>query len=226
MKNEPIKHDQSYPPAVSAGPENAYYLRGCDAVQRGPSYASCLFKIAEYERGVEREIYRECHQAIAGRRCIALEMREQEKLQGVALYYFPRKSPQPLYLPFKVTGDFGVRITNLTDPALIPKDPKPLGRSAGVTTKPAPAAKSLDDHLTAATSSGFADALTAAVADAATEKPITGGSDAMKALVAEAVKSSPPVTVPPMVKPSRPPMQPGETPLQYARRLAAQTTNA
>lgn len=226
MKNEPIKHEHPFPPSASAGAENAYYLRGCDVVQRSPSYASCLFKISEAERGADREIYRECTQAIAQRRCQAVEMREQERLQGVAMFYFPRKPPQALHLPYSVTGDFGVRITNLTDPALIPKDPKPSGnRFSSVRSKPAAPAKTLDEHLTAATSGGFAEAISAAVADAAAPAavtlPHTGPVPEPKPL--GPAPASTPIVVQPLVKPARPPMQPGETPLQYARRLAAQS---
>lgn len=194
MANEQIKHDKSFPPSASAGPDNAYYLKGCDVVQRSPAYASCLFKITEYQAGRRHEIYRDCSTAIEQRQCKAMGLRQEEELQGVALYYFPRKPPQELTLPAKTAGDFGVRVSNLTPPHMTPKDPKSVGRFMA-TVVPKKPVDALDRELDAA-STGYAEAITAAVAELNAPQP------APQPL-------------------SRPPMEPGETPLQYARRLAA-----
>jgi len=220
MKNEPIKHDQNHPPAASARGENAYYLRGCETVQRSPSYASCLFKLAEVQAGRDNDYNRECGTAIRAGRCHAKGMREQELLQGVALYYFPRTPPQALHVAVKDAGDFGVRITNLTDPTLIPKDPP--ARGTRVISKPSKTKPTdpLDAELDAA-AGGYAAAITAAVADLPEEPPVP-------ASVAPPVKVTPPPAPAPKPVPAapthagRPPMISGETPLQYARRIAAQ----
>lgn len=129
MEHDIVKHDTNYPPEASTKGDNAYYLRGCDEVQRSPSYASCLHKIKEHEAGRWNSNFQECVPAMKAGKCQAQGMRQAEQLAGVALYYFPRRPPAALHLPVSVSGDFGVRITNLTDPALIPKTPNSVPTS-------------------------------------------------------------------------------------------------
>lgn len=212
--NEPIKHDTAFPPTASAGPDNAYYLKHCATIERGPSYAACLSRLHDIDVGHSNERTSECEKTLREGRCIAAGMREQEKLAGQALFYFPRLNKP--FLSAKVAGDFGILITNQTDPALITKEPKPFGVRADVTSKPAAPAKTLDDHLTAATTSGFAEAISAAVAEAA-EEPARPAPTPVP-------KPTPAAAPTPAAKSARPPMLPGETPLQYARRLAANPT--
>jgi hypothetical protein len=200
MNNEPIKHDQNYPPSASGGGDNAYYLKGCEAVERVPAYASCLYKLVEYEAGRSHQLHSDCHNAMRQHRCRAVGMREEEKLKGAALYYFPRKPPQALLLPFATAGDFGVRITNLTDPALIPKDPKSMNARSTPVQKAKPV-DALDQELDAV-QDGYAAAITAAVAKTTAAAPA-------------------PKPEPKAEPAARPTMLPGETPLQYARRIAA-----
>src|SRR3569833_3437750 len=94
MNNEPIKHDKAFPPSASAGGDNAYYLKGCETVQRSPAYASCLFKITEFEAGRSHNIYRDCHEAIRMRKCLALGMREEGRGGGGARGGGPRGPPR------------------------------------------------------------------------------------------------------------------------------------
>jgi hypothetical protein len=234
MINEPITHDTPYPVEKSAGPDNAYYLRHCAAIERGPSYAACLARLHDIDTGHVNERTSQCEKAVREKRCVAIGLREQEQLAGKALFYFPRLNKP--FLPVKVAGDFGVLITNHTDPALIPKSahgPAPV-------KKPAAPAKTLDEHLTHATTIGASEALSAALAGAANEPatsaPTTASKPAPAVVPAPVVKSAnEPASAVPVggykvgeaavivspAKPARPPMLPGETPLQYARRLAA-----
>lgn len=217
MKDEPIKHEKPFPPSASAGGDNAYYLRGCDTVNRSPAYASCLFKISEFEAGRDHEIYRDCYEAIRTKKCRAISMREQEQLQGVALYYFPRKPPQALLVPVDKCGEFGVRISNLTPPDWIPKDPKPskprfaapVGKSAVTDVKTTTMAGEL-----AAAEQGYAAAINAALNEPASV-------DMAVAVNATPAKPQTPPPAPKAAPVARPPMQAGESPLQYARRIAA-----
>jgi|GEM_PF-2657083 len=213
MNNEPIKHDKAFPPSASAGGDNAYYLKGCETVQRSPAYASCLFKITEFEAGRSHDIYRDCHEAIRMRKCLALGMREEEQLKGVALYFFPRIPPQVLTLPLTTTGEFGVRVSNLTPPNLLPKDPKPAGRfHAGVNKSPVKDKATALDRELAAADQGYAGAINAALEDLAAP-----ASPDIKVRMQEVIK----VTAA-SIQPAKPAMQPGESPLAYARRIAAQ----
>lgn len=218
MINEPITHETHYPPSASAGADNAYYLKGCETVERSPAYASCLFKIAEITAGRESDYTRECANGMRTNKCRAVGLQEEEKLKGRAMYFFPRRSPDALHLPFKVAGDFGVRITNLTDPALIPPDRKASSRSAPLTaSKPKPGVDL--DVVLGTLPNDYATAINAAIADLPPEPDPTAPVEQKPAAVA---KPPAPPTPPPTTAPApRAPMQPGETPLQYARRLAA-----
>lgn len=180
--NEIVKHEKNFPPSASEGGDNAYYLRTCEIVGRSPSYASCLWRMREIDAGRVTSLISEC--AGAGSRCQARGMREQEQLQGVALYYFPRHSKP--FLPAKVAGDFGVLITNLTDPALVPKEPKPrpIGSAWPAPKKPTSVLDKIDTGT-------YADAINAprAATPAAppAKKPITKEDLAKLALPGESL---------------------------------------
>lgn len=214
MKNEPIIHEKLHLIEASARPDNAYYLRHCPIVERGPSYASCLSRIADINAGRVNERTAQCERAYASDACISKGMREQEVVAGSALFYFPRPAGKP-FLPVAVAGDFGVMITNHTDPALY----------MPVKSAPKPKVEIVD-------TGSFADALNAALAEPA---PVAPTMQEIKKVVAAIPEAELP-PVPPMIAPTppepiktvtttRPPINPGETPLQYARRLAGLKTS-
>jgi len=226
MQNQPIEHDVKHPISASTGPDNAYYLRHCPVVERGPSYAACLSRLHDIAGGRVNERTMQCERAVREGRCIAKGMREQEELAVTALFYFPRASKP--FLPVSVAGDFGVLITNLTDPALIPKPVKPFGVKSPV--RPVPT--KLQEELQT-------DVLAQAINNAATAALNAGASmeqvkEAIAAIPPEQLPALPP-TVAPAFEPVKmaaemvtqmasggaPKIQPGETPLQYARRMAA-----
>lgn len=220
MINEPITHATPFPPERSAGPDNAYYLRHCVEIERGPAYTACLSRLHDLDIGVSNERTAECAKALRENRCVAAGMREQERLAGNALFYFPRGNKP--FLPVQVAGDFGVLITNLTDPALIPKPVKAFGAKvvASGSTKPAhelqTPAKKLEDELQT-------DALAIAITNAAAAAPAPTIAEVKKMVEAIPPAELPPL--PPMLPPgtgsAAPKIQPGETPLQFARRMAA-----
>jgi hypothetical protein len=247
MENKPVIHEHPHPVDASARIDNAYYLHHCKTLERPASYAACLSRLTDIDAGRTNERTAECAKTLAEGRCEAAGMREREKLAGTALFYFPR--PAKPFLPVKVAGDFGVPITNLTDPALIPK--------AGGPAKALPPITHRAPRVPAAAPDDYAGAITAAVAklNAATpENPIAGNDPALKTIAADLAARGE-VTVPPRVAPvdplvafkekmaagvspvaaatqiaataaaARPKIEPGETPLQYARRLAALKTN-
>lgn len=215
-----------HPPSASASGDNAYYLQGCDTVGRSPAYASCLFKLDELKAGRRHEIYRDCHAAIEARQCKAVGMREEEQLKGQAIYFLPRRPPLPLTLSQSVAGDFGVRITNLTPPHLIPKELKSVGRINASAARDKPYVPqqpdTLDEVLMEATTNGFAQILTSLVSDVTSEEECADMALSIKkpANPASAFVVKP-TTVAAAQPAARPAMMAGETPLQYARRLAA-----
>lgn len=225
-ENKPIIHEKNYPVEASAGVDNAYYLHHCKTLERPVSYAACLSRLADIDAGRTNERTAECAKTLREGRCAAAGMREQERLHGSALFYFPRNINKP-FLPVKVAGDFGVLITNLTDPALIPKAPSKAKTLPPITHRVP------RDPL--ADSGSLADAINNAVAELNTTvntiaTPVD--KEAAKGMLIDMAARGQ-LPVPPMVKPgeaqviavvakpARPAMQPGETPLQYARRLAA-----
>lgn len=182
MNNEIVKHETNFPPSSSKLGSNAYYLRGCEVVQRSPSYASCLYKIGEIEAGRVDQLHAECAAAVTSGRCTARQMRQEEDLAGVALYFFPRIPPAPLHLPVSVSGDFGVRITNLTDPALIPRMPNSTPSSRFLAAAEKVGSKIVEAVMPKKPKSGlldaidagsYADAINASPAPAPAKKPIT-----------------------------------------------------
>jgi len=202
MRNEPTSEvEKHYPPSQSASPYNAYYLKGCEAVARSPNYASCLFKINEYERGAPVTYAEECNQAISKGACQAVGMRDEEELKGVAMYFYPSTvwrnrmitnlTPEDELLKASVANKLSFvsndpRAANFKGryQEYVPKQTKPSATSL------APAAKSV----------------------------MTISDDGYTAAINAAMKELPPTPVPATLKPA---IHPGESPLQFARRIAA-----
>lgn len=206
-----------YPPSASAGGDNAFYLRGCDIVQRSPSYSSCLWKISEHEAGRTHPLHADCIPSIANKTCAAIHMRNEELLKGEALFYFPRQFIQNQI------------ITNLTLPDEIPRMPGKR-RVIDVVTKSAPkeapTAADREFDTPAPEEDSYAAAINAemkklAETPAALAPKVVAPAPAPKVVAALAVNATPPelktlIASRPVVM-----MLPNESPLQYARRVAA-----
>lgn len=79
-------------PAVCAdGKRNAYYL-DCKPLEQKKPYAACLHTIKLSQEGALPSMYSACDVEIRAGRCKALGMREQEELQGRAIYFTERTS--------------------------------------------------------------------------------------------------------------------------------------
>jgi hypothetical protein len=233
VNNEPIIHEKLHLIEASARSDNAYYLRHCPIVERGPSYASCLSRIDDILAGRVNERTAQCQRAYEANACISKGMREQEVIAGSALFYFPRPAGKP-FLPVAVAGDFGVMITNHTDPALY----------TPVKSTPKPKIEVVD-------TGGFADALNAALTELAEPEaipvpspvaipvpspvaipvpsPVASAGPAPGDMPIDRMVAALPIPMPPepikTATTTRPPINPGETPLQYARRLASLKTS-
>lgn len=223
MKNEPTSEvSKNHPPAMSASPYNSYYLRGCDIAQHQPAYTACLWKISELEAGRPIETAGACNEAIRGGRCDAKGMREQERLQGVALFYFPSTAYRNRIITNITPEGELPRVTASADAGRIPfvsQDPRAANfkgryqeyvpKGAGKSTTPQP-------HLPVSLpEDGYAAAINAA----------------MMELPAAPVEATPivvaakPISTPIPPTPSAAPVRlADESPLQYARRMAASRT--
>lgn len=94
---ETFVDDAIYLPALSAdGRQNAYYHR-CEEVMHNAPYASCLDKIEQRKEGRLSSIYSVCSVAISKKHCPALEMRQQELLQGRAIFFLNREKMRAFY---------------------------------------------------------------------------------------------------------------------------------
>lgn len=162
------------PPSVSTSGRNAYYIQACKVVEHNAPYASCLDKMRQIETGAKLPgTFPECVTAIRRGTCVAVGMRKEELLKGVAIYY---KRRERLTEEARESGQ---------------RWNAPLHKTAQPAPKPTPAV-SKDFLVDAGT---YADALNAS----------------LKA----------PVSAPKQIPIARPPMNPGESPMQYAIRCRA-----
>ena len=192
---------KTYPPSASHGGDNAYYLKGCEVVGHQPAYAACLFKITEVRADRLQSTFGACVDEIKCGRCKATGMLQEEELKGAALYYFPRQ-----FIQSKV-------ITNLTPVSEIPTKAKPY-QSPVVTHK-------VQKPLIPDMGDGYAAAINAAM----TEEPSTKQEPSSPMPTKDDWDAAFDIpTISPNIRAeiakTRPAIQPGETPLQYARRVA------
>ena len=227
MIHESTEHaSKNLPISNSESPYNAYYLRGCSVVARSPSYASCLAKIGQLNQGFPMSYCEECNVAIRKGDCDAVGMRQQETLAGVALFFQPSQSYRNKQitnltpeeeLPVSLTDNRHVKPYISSDPRAANCEgrhsdyiPKFKGQTAATqenAKRPNPT-RSGDTSSAAIEVDGYAAAINAAMRELDNAPPVT--------------KPAPP---PPVTKPAaptvRPAMMENESPLQYARRIAA-----
>lgn len=192
-----------YPISHSAdGKLNAYSHR-CDVVSQMMNYAACLWRInvlsdASIKTPAD---WASCGEAKRFCRCPAANMREEETLKGHAIYFRPREEVRKTWMPTATWT---------------PSKPSASKYEAVSITKPAPARpapapakpKSMFDAM--GEGSDYASAINAAASDptpAPAPKPAAAVQGPAKPAGESLLKAMP--------------MQPGESPLAYARRLAA-----
>ena len=144
-----------YPPAQSMGGINAYNF-GCKPLGFSPGYCVCLNKIMAYERDGDLKTYPDCEKAIRNNDCPALAMRKEEQVAGKALYFLDRNI---------LREEMDKHFKN-TMPELRPAKAAPAVKAA--------TAKQVEQHLTTMPTpeiDGYAAAINAAIAQAATEQP-------------------------------------------------------
>lgn len=81
------------PAAASAdGKRNAHYLN-CKPLEQQRAYCACLNILKQSERGtLNNDLYGDCDKEIRNGHCIAKGMRQEEELQGQAIYFVERSS--------------------------------------------------------------------------------------------------------------------------------------
>jgi hypothetical protein len=147
-----------YPPEQSAAGTNTWTVKTCRAVGYTPGYCVCLNKLKAFERDEGLASYPECHKAIGDKSCPAISLRQEEQLEGKALYYVDRAllreemektfaASTPSFRPTKVT-------------------PAPTTKPQAA-VKPIPAPTPQDCTVPASVTDGYAAAINAAIKEAA-----------------------------------------------------------
>jgi len=197
-----------YPIEKSASGKNAYF-HFCDIRGSKPSYAVCLHIIKAREEGrTQGEDFADCARACNRGECNAFKMRAEEIAAGRSLYYIERTNINPANTRSEkeaqeqalLVGEKGkydannpsyVRGWNSVKGTKTSDLPSPVPEAAYV-PKPMKAAK---PKPAAVASPSMADVLNVMIEDATKPKP---------------------APAPTVIKP-----QPGETPMEFARRRAA-----
>jgi hypothetical protein len=191
------------PLSYSMRGDNAYYDDFCPTVGHRPGYVVCLHKIQAVKEG-RTALNPDCTSAISGGTCGALARRQEEERAGKAIYYISR---EVLQMHAQIEAAEAARIAAARAGIRLP--PKRTAADAAAQPRPTmPArtpAKPNDTETLVDFSSGLASAITQAAKESAAVPAPAPAQPEPKAIV-----SAP-----------KPDMQPGETPLQYARRCAA-----
>lgn len=163
-----------YPPEMSAGGINAFYMPGCDNVGHRPSYAICLNKIMRVERTGKLDDLHGCGQQISSRLCPALKLRAEEKEAGRAIYFVHREKLQAFKGEQERQGRAAPAATSKRDPNAM-RFPAYVNEQRGLPPdhvdhfhvgkgKPHAPAPKKDSGLLAHSGASYADAINAALA--------------------------------------------------------------
>lgn len=208
-----FQDSEVYPVSASATGKNAMHINGCHIVGQSQPYAACLKRIRDYVSGDPLESMRDCTRAIGGTACRAWTMMQEEAKAGKALYFINRD---------KLQAYVGIIASDRTQART--SDDKPKGIPAGTNIdqiavtgfyklSDLPAPKPQPQQFS---TSSYADVINQSLAEL-TEEPANSYADTEPSSLAETLTPAPVVNN----APTRPPMNPGETPLEYSRRLRA-----
>ncbi|TSP13983.1 hypothetical protein [Cupriavidus campinensis] len=189
--------------------DNAYYDDFCPTIGHRPGYCVCLHKIQAVKEG-RTALNPDCTSAIKGGSCGALARRAEEERAGKSIFYISR---EVLQAHAKIEEAEAARIAAARAGIRLP--PKRTAAD-GALPRSVPAkvpAKPTDTETLVDFSSGMASAISQAAKEQAAA-PATVQAPAPKPEPAAESKVGP-ISV-------KPDMLPGETPLQYARRVSAQ----
>ncbi|WKZ86378.1 hypothetical protein N5B55_05330 [Ralstonia pickettii] len=188
--------DSFYPPSASASPSNAFYLRGCDVVQHRPAYCSCLAKIEARQHGGLDSMYAGCSTAIGHKTCPALSMRSEEELAGKAIYFVNRDKLRAF--ADEQAGQVTPSLSKVSESSLKPAPRPALKRPAESSIFPTMA-------------DGYAAAINAGIAELNKRTPAPASVPEQPKQVVSLPSMSP---------------NPGESMVEFARRMAAQRAAA
>ena len=231
--------DEVYPPEASASGDNAFYIpHGCECSPR-PNFASCLAKCAARKKGRLDERYSDCSAAIGTKRCPALAMRKEELDKIVAIYFISRPKLQAFndyrhrmeresWALLQETGKRRRKPTEEYEPEALPDD-LPTFNPAGV------AGFRPGGKISSSGVGSYEEVINAEIARLNGSNPSpepsgdvqsfktrndedNGYGSILGRLVSEEAQEQ---SLPAKPAKELPPMNPGESPLAYARRIQA-----
>ena len=193
--------DEVYPAGASALGINAYHIHACPVLGQSQPYCACLKRLDKFEAGEafalgESETYSNCKRAWGGPACQAHTMRSEEHKAGKALYFVNRE---------KLKAYNGLIASDRPQAPLVV--PERVSTAQTTPTQPEVVKKPVasPQKPVATMQADYASAINAELQTLSTPAPV--------------VQPSPPAST------ERPKMNPGETPLEYIRRLKAQESN-
>lgn len=87
-----VADNAQYGADASKKGSNAYYLPYCNAIGHAPSYAACLQRHSYRARGeLDTALYSECNAMIGRKTCPVIQMRQEELVEGKAIYFIDRE---------------------------------------------------------------------------------------------------------------------------------------
>lgn len=231
--------DETYPLEASASGDNAFYIpHGCECSPR-PAYASCLAKCAARKKGRLDERYSDCSAAIGGKRCPALVMRKEEIDKGQALYFVSRPRLQAFneyrhrmereaWAKQQATGKKSRKPSEDYEPEALPDDLATFNPASVAGFRPG------GKPVTSGVGS-YEEVINAEIAklngsnpspdaphSVAAFTPRNDEDDSYGATLARLVSEEAALQTEPTAPAKElPPMEPGESPLAYARRIKA-----
>lgn len=204
MRIEQFKDDEVYPVEASTSGDNAFYVP-CNVIGQRAPYAACLKKCNDRKLGRLDAQFSDCSSAIGQRSCPAIHMRQEELDKGQAIHFISRPKLQAhneyrerMYAEAAaIQAQTGVNKRKPGEQfAAAPEIPAfKISGVRGYSLKPA--------SPTVPGAATLADAINLAMA------------------APKAAPTPAPAYVPAAPKVERPAMQPGESPLAYARRVQA-----
>lgn len=159
-----FKDDTLYPPEASMRGDNAHYLNYCEPGGHRPGYAVCLNKIKAVEEHRLSGQLGGCEAAITNRTCAAFHLRDQERLEGRALYYVNRSKLNEQIAELNKQPIGAAFLDEL-------KEAGNASRAKAAAKRPEPV-KSAPAPIVASMTGGYAAAINAAMAETIEEKPV------------------------------------------------------
>lgn len=190
--------DEVYPAGASALGINAYHIHACPVLGQSQPYCACLKRLDKFEAGEafamgDSETYRDCKRAWGGPACTAFTMRTEEHKAGKALYFINRQKLNE-YNGLIATDRQTARqmlAESVSRPAPTPTQPVKVNAPPARPEKVAPLLQA-----------DYASAINAELQTLSSPAPV--------------VQSTPVEATT-----TRPAMLPGESPLEYIRRIKA-----